>query len=245
MEFFVNSILPIIVSLFVLALAAGGLLWIKKEKRRAETNSEVETAQRALFISRAESWLRGALPALITKVENDWFRSETKCGPLKLSAVKAELMNIAPPELIATFNELSLNHMIETALVAVRDIWEELPDLLLENQIARYDEEAMCVAPEVGTQTPNESVQGVTNYFLETLAAHDCSLKVEDGTLYVVKNVPDEPEINGDEDAGEPALAEAVPQGACGCDRERGEGCSNCPDDDCPAENSGDEAESA
>jgi|GEM_PF-5632082 len=133
-----QAILSVIYPLLLLALAAGMLFWVRRERQRSDAAGEGDIAQKALFLARAETWLRGALPALITKVENEWLCPDS--GKLKKSAVKAELLKITPPELIATIGEARLDNMIEMALGDVRELWEELPGVLFRNQIAKQNE---------------------------------------------------------------------------------------------------------
>jgi len=129
------QILQIALPILTLALAVAALLWLRHEKQRGSVDGAADTARKALFLERAEAWLLGALPALITKAENEWFAFGTKTGPLKLAAVKAELLKIAPPELIATFNEFALDTIIDVALGQAKELWEELPGVLLRNQV--------------------------------------------------------------------------------------------------------------
>ena len=153
---FLRNILTIISPLFVLALALVALVWLRREKQRTAANGEAETASKALFLERAEAWLLGALPALITKAENDWFTLGAKTGPIKLSAVKAELLKIAPPELIAVISEVALDNLIDKALDEARETWDELPDLLVENLITGGAEGEAGVAITVDVEILDE-----------------------------------------------------------------------------------------
>jgi len=134
-----QAILSVIYPLLMLTFAVGMLFWMRSERLRSDAAGEGDIDQKALFLAHAETWLRGALPALITKVENEWLCPDS--GRLKKSAVKAELLKITPPELIATIGEARLNNMIEMALGGVRELWDELPGVLFKNQITEHNEQ--------------------------------------------------------------------------------------------------------
>ena len=148
-----QTILPVIYPLLMLTFAVGMLFWMRSERQRSDAAGEGDIAQKALFLARAETWLLGALPALITKVENEWLCPNS--GKLKKSAVKAELLKITPPELIATIGEARLDNMIEMALGGVRELWDELPGVLFKNQIAEHNEQV-----ETGGDTSGDA--GIT-----------------------------------------------------------------------------------
>jgi len=119
-------------SLIALALIIGVLFWLRHEKQRMAAVDDADTAKKALFISRAETWLEDALPALVTQAENEWLGPQS--GILKKSAVKAALLKIAPPELIEVLPDSALDSMIEAALDTARSLWEELPGVLYKEQ---------------------------------------------------------------------------------------------------------------
>ena len=142
----------------VLVAAVGVYLWLRLVGQRAAENSEAETARRALLIERARAWVLGALPAIITKVENEWFRPGIKTGPLKLAAVKAELLKIVPTELIAAISEAALDGMIKISLDDVLRLWNEMPGVLVENQVAGGLADVVAEAPGALTDTICEAV---------------------------------------------------------------------------------------
>ena len=192
MEILRNILMPLLIpllSLFTLLFVVCGLLWLRHEKQRAAGNGEAENARKALFIERAEAWLLSALPSIITRVENDWFSIKAKTGPIKLSAVKAELLKIVPPELLATLNAPALDNMIEFALTEARKLWKKLPSVLIENQI-------MGLPPTATEAT-------VSPVVVEELQARGLHLELmDDGAIVATPDNPDAPE------ACEPTTAE-------------------------------------
>lgn len=138
---FLKNVVDYILPLLVLALAGVGLLWLRREKQRLAASDADDTEQKAQYIARAEAWLLGALPALITKAENEWFTPGEKTGQIKKSAVKAELLKIAPPELIATISGTALEAMINIAVDEAKVLWGETPALLAENLIKSGDQD--------------------------------------------------------------------------------------------------------
>jgi len=145
---FLKAILAYIPCLIIAVLSAGFLLWLRRDKQRAAASDKLDAAKRERFIRQAADWMFGALPAIITKAENAWFAQGAKTGAIKLSEVKAELLKIVPSELIALYDKIDLDALIEAALCDAKDLWEETPDLLVKNLVKDDTEDGIPEAAE-------------------------------------------------------------------------------------------------
>ena len=104
----------------LLLFIAGGVLalWrLRREKQgaQAEELARIDTARDTL-----EALLRGSVFGLVTAAEREYGAG---MGPVKKSAVLAELLKLLPERWRALFDADTLGLLIESGLAAAKEVW--------------------------------------------------------------------------------------------------------------------------